>query len=146
MKAIIHCSASKFGNAVLIDSWHKQRGWSGIGYHAVILNGQITSKLFNKHFDGLIESGRPFDDNNLIDPFEAGAHTLGHNSTIGFCLIGESGKFTHNQIHGLHKSLGWIKQIFGTLEISHHSDWDPKKPLCAGLSKEFIEHLNNTYT
>ena len=145
MNVIIHCSASKFGNAILIDSWHRQRGWNGIGYHAVILNGWITSKLHNKHFDGLIESGRPFDDSNLIDPFELGAHTAGHNDTIGVCLIGNSGEFTHNQLQGLNKFLEWMRSIFGPLTISQHSDWDKKKPLCAGLSKEFLEHLNNAY-
>ena len=38
-KIIIHCSDSEFGDAALIDKWHKERGWTGIGYHYVILNG-----------------------------------------------------------------------------------------------------------
>ena len=38
----IHCSDSEWGNADVIDEWHKKRGWDGIGYHYVILNGYPT--------------------------------------------------------------------------------------------------------
>ena len=38
-KVIIHCSDSDFGTASVIDGWHKERGWDGIGYHYVITNG-----------------------------------------------------------------------------------------------------------
>ena len=44
-KIIIHCSATPpdmHVDAERIDSWHKERGWSGIGYHYVIKrDGQI---------------------------------------------------------------------------------------------------------
>ena len=36
-------------DAKIIDKWHKERGWSGIGYHYVIKR------------DGQIELGRPID-------------------------------------------------------------------------------------
>jgi N-acetylmuramoyl-L-alanine amidase len=69
---IVHCSATpegKYFDASNIDKWHKQRGWSGIGYHFVIL------------LDGTIEYGR--------DLKKSGAHTLGKNRTsIGICYIG----------------------------------------------------------
>jgi len=42
-KVIIHCSDSSFGNAVLIDKWHRQRGFDNIGYHFVILNSHPFS-------------------------------------------------------------------------------------------------------
>ena len=68
----LHCSATKQGkefDASDIDLWHKQRGWSGIGYHYVI-------KL-----DGTVETGRPL--------ARAGAHARGHNAnSIGVCYIG----------------------------------------------------------
>ena len=38
-KIIVHCSATPEGrdvSAATIDDWHKQRGWSGIGYHYVV--------------------------------------------------------------------------------------------------------------
>ena len=78
-KVIVHCSATpdyvarergfnRFG-ASDINDWHKERGWSGIGYHYVVRrNGQI-------------ENGRP--------PEKIGAHARGHNDgTLGICYIG----------------------------------------------------------
>jgi len=142
MEIIVHCSDSYFGNAILIDSWHRERGWRGIGYHAVILNGHITASCFNKYFDGVIETGRPFDDNTRIEGWETGAHTLGKNDRIGVCLIGESGKFTQAQTLSLISFLKEMRDLFGEITISQHSDHDPRKPYCAGLSKEFIKALN----
>ena len=71
-KIIIHCSATPEGrevNAETIDRWHRERGFSMIGYHYVIgLNGQI-------------EEGRP---EKMV-----GAHCKGHNGeSIGICYIG----------------------------------------------------------
>ena len=146
MEIILHCSASSFGNAVLIDSWHRQRGWTGIGYHAVILNGQITARCFNKFFDGTIETGRPFDDDNLIDAWETGAHTLGKNKCLGICLIGESGKFTQNQYAALYQFLTRMQILFKKIDkISQHSDHDAKKPYCAGIGKEYMNVLNEIF-
>ena len=71
-RIILHCSATQEGkdfNAKDIDRWHRERGWSGIGYHYVI-------KL-----DGTIEVGR---DINKI-----GSHCKGYNKdSIGICYIG----------------------------------------------------------
>ena len=69
---IIHCSASAQGRHFTvadIDNWHRQRGFSGIGYHYVI------------YLDGSINDGRPIE--------KVGAHCLGHNAnSIGICYIG----------------------------------------------------------
>ena len=69
---IVHCTATpegKYFDAADIDRWHKKRGWSGNGYHFVIL------------LDGTIEYGR--------DLKKSGAHTRGRNSTsIGITYIG----------------------------------------------------------
>lgn len=69
---ILHCSATPEGrddSAADIDRWHRQRGFSGIGYHYVI------------RLDGTIEHGRPVE--------QIGAHCKGHNATtIGVCYIG----------------------------------------------------------
>jgi len=91
---IIHCSDSVFGDAELIDSWHKENGWSSIGYHFVILNGfPKNSKDYHNYYDGFIEYGR--------DICLKGAHAKGWNSnSIGICLIGIS-KFTENQMDTL---------------------------------------------
>ena len=69
---IIHCSAVRpyqTSTAAQIDSWHRARGWNGIGYHYVILR------------DGTVQPGRPED--------AVGAHCVGHNAhSIGICYEG----------------------------------------------------------
>lgn len=80
---VVHCSDSPHGrgdNAATIDRWHKERGWSGIGYHYVILE------------NGTIEAGRDID--------KQGAHARGYNNYIGICLIGTTA-FTHAQFTSL---------------------------------------------
>jgi len=150
MNIILHCSDSFFGNAAIITKWHvlpkpDGRGWSNIGYHYIILNGQLSIKAFHNKYDGRVETGRPLDDDNIIEPFEIGAHTKGKNDCIGVCLIGESGKFTKKQISSLEYLLIDLRQQFDALQISQHSDWDERKPHCAGLTKEYLEELNMIY-
>ena len=71
---IVHCSATPEGVDYTVDDirrWHKQQGWSDIGYHYVVYR------------NGLIVDGRDVD---LI-----GAHCLkgGHNThSIGICYVG----------------------------------------------------------
>lgn len=71
-KIIIHCSATPEGRVVTvqdIDRWHRQAGYSCIGYHYVI------------GLDGSVVTGRAHE--------RIGAHTKGQNSTsIGICYIG----------------------------------------------------------
>ena len=98
---IIHCSASKFGNVNTIRQWHLQNGWRDIGYHYVILNGQITNSFYMESLNGTIECGRTFDGDNFIENNEIGAHALGYNkSSIGICLIGNK-EFTLEQLNSL---------------------------------------------
>ena len=69
---IIHCAATREGipyTVADVDRWHRQRGWSGVGYHYVI------------ELDGKVRPGRP--------ESEAGAHCKGYNHrSIGICYIG----------------------------------------------------------
>lgn len=90
-KIIIHCSASIFGDRDLIDEWHKERGWNGIGYHFVILNGYSKSfSQFKENDNGRVELGR--------DSGIQGAHCLGQNKiSLGVCLIGDK-LFTERQL------------------------------------------------
>lgn len=60
----------------VIDHWHRQRGWTQIGYHYVIINDRHDSLD-----DGTIQEGRPKD--------RMGAHVLGLNSqSLGICCVG----------------------------------------------------------
>lgn len=139
VKIVLHCSDSGFGNAALISKWHtlpkpNGRGWSGIGYHYVILNGWLTSTLYNTKFDGYIETGRPLNDDPFIANSEMGAHVKGFNTnSIGICFIGKSGKFTNNQLNAALKLIDELENQFSDIEIYQHSELDKAKPFCAGL-------------
>jgi N-acetyl-anhydromuramyl-L-alanine amidase AmpD len=69
---IIHCSATPDGKDYTVDDirrWHKQRGYSDVGYHYIVYR------------NGILAQGR---DVNII-----GAHASGHNAhSIGICYIG----------------------------------------------------------
>ena len=69
-KIIIHHSASPTTTTVeQINDWHLARGWSGIGYHYVLLD------------DCTIAKGRSLN--------KSGAHTKGQNKhSIGICVTG----------------------------------------------------------
>lgn len=121
-KVIIHCSDSSFGNALLIDKWHRERGWKGIGYHFVILNGCIFKDNYMAENDGLVEVGRAIS--------EIGAHCKGQNEdSIGICLIGER-TFTPKQLYySLPRLLKELNARFGIIsgEIYGHYQFDPGK-------------------
>ena len=69
---IVHCSATSEGKDFTVEDvrrWHKQQGWSDIGYHYVV--GRHGEKW----------TGRDVD--------VSGAHCEGHNrNSIGVCYIG----------------------------------------------------------
>jgi N-acetylmuramoyl-L-alanine amidase len=147
MDVIIHCSDSDFGNAVMIDGWHAIRGFKNadgihIGYHLVILNGWLTKKKYNKYCDGLVETGRALDDDDKFEWDEVAAATLGKNDCIQICLIGKTGKFTTSQMSALRKKINELREQFGTVNVGQHSDYEPKKPFCAGLTREILISLN----
>jgi N-acetylmuramoyl-L-alanine amidase len=117
---LIHCSASSFGDASDIDQWHKERGWSGIGYHYVILNGFRDKGKDTPSDDGFIEAGRPIE--------KMGAHCSGHNrNTIGICLIGVD-KFTDKQRESLKSLLNGLKVVFNLTndDIKGHYEYSSK--------------------
>lgn len=69
-KVIVHHSASPVSTTVeQIDEWHKARGWSGIGYHWVLLEDGTWAKGRNEN--------------------KTGAHCNGYNKgSIGICVTG----------------------------------------------------------
>ena len=102
---VLHCSASAWGSAAVIDGWHRERGFTGIGYHWVICNGRTHSaKKFDELWDGAIEQGRP--------ESVAGSHAQGRNhDTIGVCMIGDAA-FTPRQLEV-------TANLLGAIMISH---------------------------
>lgn len=107
---VIHTAAFRGKNcdANTIDQWHRQRGWSGIGYHYVILNDRHDTKK-----DGSLETGRPLS--------QSGAHAKGINSqSIGICCIGHGDEddFTQAQYQTLYTLL---KALLQQHQLSHEA-------------------------
>ena len=69
---IVHCTATREGKNYTVEDirrWHKERGFSDIGYHYVI------------YLDGSVHKGRPIE--------KVGAHCEGHNdNSIGIAYVG----------------------------------------------------------
>lgn len=103
---IIHCSDSEWGDVEVIDEWHKERGWSGIGYHFVILNGIVEyGGPYRPDLDGKLEIGRSIE--------KTGAHCLGHNDrSIGVCLIGDH-RFSMRQFRSAASLVGLMMTSHG---------------------------------
>ena len=110
---VVHCAATRPSQdigATEIDGWHRQRGFSSIGYHAVIRR------------NGKLEQGRA--------PYQQGAHAKGHNSnSVGVCLVGgisEDGaprdNFTPAQYNALKHYLDEVQRWYGPLNIIGHRD------------------------
>jgi N-acetylmuramoyl-L-alanine amidase len=55
-------------NRDVVDRWHKDKGWAGIGYHFLILQ------------DGTVQRGRPVD--------TVGAHAPPNTGRVGVCYVG----------------------------------------------------------
>ena len=134
---IIHCSATPpnmYVDAKLVDDWHKQRGWSGIGYHFFIKRG------------GQIQLGRPLE--------KSGAHTKGLNpNSIGICYAGgvkekrgEDGKWdaednrTNQQKDSLLSLLKLLKNMFPEATIHGHNEFARKSCPCFDAYNEYC-HL-----
>lgn len=137
-KIIIHCSDSEFGDAETIDIWHKEKGWDGIGYHFVILNGQINPTIYMTEKDGEIEQGRDIE--------KIGAHCKGQNKdSIGICLIGRK-TFTDLQIISLIDKVKELMKEYG-LEINNiygHYEFDSRKT-CPNFNMDnFRDKLSTT--
>jgi N-acetylmuramoyl-L-alanine amidase len=119
---IVHCSATPEGKdyTVLdIRKWHKQQGWSDIGYHYVVYR------------NGHIEAGRDVD---II-----GAHCEGHNAhSIGVCYIGGCARDgrtpkdtrTLAQKAALISVLTELRQMYPQAKIYGHRDFDKHGKKC----------------
>ena len=158
IKIILHCSASDFGTALTIDKWHKERGWSGIGYHAVIMNGIPHASYLTagrdgtsfrvKVLNGQIEMGRAFDADDDIDAHEQGAHAFGFNKdTMALCLIGNE-NFTRQQIISAVKVVKWWGYQFGVKShnVIGHGELPGVTKTCPNIDMDIFRSLIDNKT
>ena len=148
---VTHGSESTFGNAATLALWHglpkpRGRGWKTIGYHFVILNGWLAKGVYNKFWNGHIETGRPLDDDPFLKRNERGAHVRGRNhDTLSVCMIGESGQYTDEQYESLMKVAYMIDCQFDGVRIMQHTFYDARKPQCAGINIHLIRNNYELY-
>ena len=128
---IIHCTATPAGKDYTvydIRKWHKQQGWSDIGYHYVVYR------------DGTIHEGRNI---NI-----AGAHTTGHNThSIGIAYVGgmtRDGKRpadtrTKAQADRLENFLIYLRELYPEAKIYGHRDFANEDCPCFDARKAYIE-------
>ena len=111
-KVFIHCSASDnpgHDEARVIDRWHKQRGFKGIGYHFFIRK------------DGTLEKGRAL--------WKVPAAQKGHNwGSIAICLHGlNKSLFTVEQFNTLQGLCEQINEAYkGKITFHGHKEVSPK--------------------
>ncbi len=143
---IIHTSDSPHGNAVWIDRMHRKRGWKSIGYHCVITNGipdrhNYDRQLYFPWTDGNVEWGRPFDDDKVIMSREQGAHAYGHNrNSIGICLIGKDGVYSHQQMLTLQHLCRQFRQMWKLSPDAFigHYEVDKQGETCPDLNMDDV--------
>ena len=131
-KLIVHCTDSAFGDVREIDRWHRERGFSLIGYHFVLCNGHRTGKSeYSTEVDGLIEYGRTVG--------MEGAHCYGHNrDSIGICLVGKK-EFTNTQMLSLNALLKRLMAEYKLCpkDVYGHYEFEPGKT-CPNLDMDLI--------
>lgn len=115
---VVHC-ADTYAHMDIgrkeIDKWHRDKGWSGIGYHKVIRR------------NGTIEDGRPLDN--------IGAHVEGFNAkSVGICMVGGKGSdgkgeanFTPPQWESLRNLIIGLKEKYPRAKIVGHRDLNEGK-------------------
>lgn len=110
--------------ANMIETWHLQKGWDGLGYTFVIEK------------DGKIWRGRP--------EHRSGAHTVNHNSSsIGICLTGNfDATFpTKEQEESFKELYKYLVKIYGQLPINYHRDFAPKSCPGKNITKDYFAKL-----
>lgn len=144
---VLHCSASPYGNLDIVEEWHQENGWLGIGYHWLITNCYSTEEdwIYGKpdpSYDGLVHKGR--------DEKFQGAHVKGHNwETIGVCLIGgeDFGGFTSRQLESSVKLCNDIMQRYPSIQgVKGHYEFPTLKTcpdIDMGYYRNFLLHYTN---
>lgn len=125
-RVFLHCSASDNPNhdsAAVMDRWHRERGWSGIGYHFFIRK------------DGTLEIGR---DLEKVPAAQEGNNT----GTIAICLHGlEKDKFTEAQFRTLWKLCDQINRAYAG-KVTFHGHCEVAAKACPVFDYRALLGLN----
>ncbi|PZO64588.1 MAG: hypothetical protein DI498_10905 [Paracoccus denitrificans] len=126
-RVFLHCSASDkadHDSAAVIEGWHKERGWAGIGYHYFIRK------------DGTVERGRDLE--------KIPAAQEGHNTgTIAICLHGLSKeKFTEAQFAALRALCGQINRAYAG-RVTFHGHCEVARKSCPVFDYRQVLRLND---
>lgn len=112
---IVHCSDTPDERDLGVDDirrYHKEQGWSDVGYHEIIRR------------DGKMEVGRPL--------MRIGAHCKGSNLySVGICLIGQH-EFTPAQFSTLAERCHYYMDTYHIKpdQIFGHYELDKKGKTC----------------
>lgn len=165
---VLHFTASTYGDRQQIDEWHKANGWSGIGYHYVVMNGiRNNGDTYKPQLDGVLEKGRA--DNVMgahckaegMNQCTLGISSVGspnrvpHGATAAPATLTTAAYLTQKQLDTMVTTAAQLCIRFG-LEpagtfshegkthavITQHSQHDPvNKPLCASLQIANVRQL-----
>lgn len=118
---IIHHTDSEHGTILDVNEWHNERGFDGVGYHALVPNGWINADEFIELMNGSLEIGR--------DWSLEGAHALGYNDYFGLAMTGKD-KFSDKQFNMVLAFCKWLikRDDFDISEIKGHNE-------CEGVTK-----------
>lgn len=144
---VLHCSATEWGSVQVIDSWHRDRGFSQIGYHWVVHNCYPSNESWKKQkpdpiYDGLILKGR--------SESYRGAHVLNSNwNTVGIVLVGDRA-FSSRQLEAAAVLCRSISSRFPNIKgVKGHYEFDSAKDqgkTCPNIDmkwfNQFILHSN----
>lgn len=124
-RIILHHAAASQCNVDDIDRWHKQKGYSCIGYHFFIKK------------NGTIYRGRQ---ENAV-----GAHAYQNNyNSIGICFEGdfEKEQMTDTQVEAGKELVAYLKNKYNISKVQKHSDVNSTS--CPGKNFRFDEIANST--
>lgn len=127
-KIIVHCTATPYKmdvTAKFVDTWHRARGWSGIGYHYLV------------RLDGTVEEGRP--------EWRIGAHCKGQNThSIGIAYVGgldinvhSADTRTPEQKEALRKLIARLREKYGPIPVYGHRAFAAKDCPCFDAYEEY---------
>ena len=122
-RLIVHHSASALSTTIAdIREWHLARGFSDIGYHAII------------EADGALRYGRPL--------WVQGAHDAGQNAdSLGICLVGNNTIPRHiwtlDQEEQLIRVMRACRLLYGPdFGFEMHREHEPDSPTeCPGITE-----------